>query len=528
MSRRGPLSADVAVAAMVTGVLAMAAVAGMASSPLSPALPSGGGPLPPFAVLARALGLNGLVAGGRAAASILAVLAVTGAFLLALREAWRGMLSVRLIVGLGVVFIAVATLLPLLFSRDVYSYTIYGRIQSLYHSNPYLAVPTAFRADPIFSLVGLGGRQTPPVYGPGFTMLPAAITRLFRGDVADVWAFKALAGAAGVALILVVARVATRAWPARAPFAVALVAWNPVFLFNSVGSGHNDVLVGLSVAVALALLARSSGAPRAAGRGRNLGRELIATGVLSVGMLVKATAVVPLALLVLASVWRQPRERRIPAALSHGTVVVGLVAAFGAPYFQTRDPTLGLSTLATHVGWLAPLRLFRVTLAKAVGSLWDHGASSAVALAVSVAFASAFVLVFLALCLRTVRQAGERGAGRDRGPAWQSWVETQGASWAWGLLLFTLLAPVLLPWYLVWLLPVAWLLPREGRIGVIALSALLALSEVVAEPLSKNMPVVYDGMVLVGHYVLTPALCLVLGWLLLDFRRLIRRGLPLL
>ena len=183
MKRRPSLSADLAVAAMVTGALSIAAVAGMAQSPLSPALPAGGGPLPPFAALARALGLNGLVPGGRAAASVIAVVLATGAFLFALREAWRGTLSVRLIVGLCIVFIALATALPLLFSRDVYSYTIYGRIQSLHHANPYLFVPTAFRGDRIFPLVGPAWRETPPVYGPAFTMLSAAITKAFRGDV---------------------------------------------------------------------------------------------------------------------------------------------------------------------------------------------------------------------------------------------------------------------------------------------------------------------------------------------------------
>src|SRR5437764_15054632 len=109
MKRRPSLSADLAVAAMVTGALSIAAVAGMAQSPLSPALPAGGGPLPPFAALARALGLNGLVPGGRAAASVIAVVLATGAFLYALREAWRATLSVRLCVGLCIVLLALAT-----------------------------------------------------------------------------------------------------------------------------------------------------------------------------------------------------------------------------------------------------------------------------------------------------------------------------------------------------------------------------------------------------------------------------------
>jgi hypothetical protein len=519
------------VAGLVAGFLGIVAVAGMTTSPLSPALPPDGGPAAPFSLLTQGLGLNTLVPGGRAAVSIVAVLFVTAAFLFALRGAWRGLFSVRLIVVLGIVFIVVATVLPLLFSRDVYSYTIYGRIQSLHHANPYVAVPSSFSWDPIYSLIGPAWVNTPAVYGPAFTLLSAGITKALRGNVADIWAFKIVAGVAGIALVLIVARVASRLWPERAPFAVALVAWNPVFLFNSVGTGHNDVLVGLSVAGALALLAGPAMARPAEGAvGRSdpgLLREVAASGVLTLGALVKPTAAVPLALLVLASVWRRPPQRRIGALVAHGAVIASLAAVFAAPYLQSKDPTLGLSALATHVGWLAPLRLVRVTLSDAATSLWGSGAGSTAESAVRLAFAGTFALVFLVIATRAVRVAQTWDGTRGNGLAVGRWFEVQGATWAWGLLLFTLLAPVLLPWYVVWLLPVAWLLPKTGRVGVIVLSTVLAASETVAEPLNMNYPTVYNGMVLTGHYVLTPVLCVALGWLLVDLIRRAMRGRPL-
>jgi hypothetical protein len=515
---------------MITGVVAVVLVAAMDPSPLSPALAQGTGSYPPFSTVARALGLNALTGGGRAAASIFAVVAVTAAFLWALRAAWRGAFSVRLVAGVGIAFVVVGTALPLLMSRDAYSYTMYGRIASIHHANPYVAVPADFSGDPVFPLVGPEWRHTPAVYGPAFTLLSAGITTVLKGVAADVWAFKVLAGAAGVAVILLVARAAKGLWPGRAPFAVALVAWNPAFVFDTVGSGHNDVLVALAVAAAVVALAGPPSPDGATGRARAfdpvLKREVLASGFLTAGALVKAPAAIPLALLVLASVWRR-RGSRVQAAAAHGAVIGGLVALFGWPFFQAKDPTLGLATLATHLGWLAPTRLFRVVLGDAARSLGGTGAGDAVEALVRLAFAAAFAVVFILLARRTIQVAGRWGGERGDGPPLRVWASVQGAQWAWGLLLFTLLSPVLLPWYAAWVLPVAWLMPEEGVAGAAALSALLAVSETIAEPLNLHHPDVYGGMVLTGHYVLTPALCVVLGWLLVRFVRRLRTDAPL-
>src|SRR4029453_14708921 len=95
--------------------------------------------------------------------------------------------------------------------------------------------------------------------------------------------------------------------------------------------------------------------------------------------------------------------------------------------------------------------------------------------------------------------------------------------WGWALLALTLLGPVLLPWYLAWSLPLIWILPRVPRVCLIALSAVLALSQWAAEPL--RFPDAYDLNVLIGHYVLTPIVIGLLVWLLLDLRR--RASIPL-
>ena len=245
--------------------------------------------------------------------------------------------------------------------------------------------------------------------------------------------------------------------------------------------------------------------------------EMLAGATLTLGALVKASAAVPLIVLVAASVWRRPRAERARALAVHAAVVVLIGVAFALPFFQARDPTLGLAGLATHQGWLAPTRFFRATLGALGHAAGGHGVEVVVETVVRVAFAAAFVVVFGVLFRETARRAAAEG-GR-RGPL------VHGAEWAWALLLFTLLAPVLLPWYTVWTLPLAWTLPRVPRTGLIILSGFLAVSQTVAE--AVQFPGLFGAILLFGHYVLTPVLFVVLVWLVLDLRRRIREGLPL-
>jgi hypothetical protein len=505
---------------MVAGVAAVALASGMNHSPLSPVLPSGSGPIAPFRVAARAAGLDTLSPGAQAAVCITAVVACTFAFLFALREAWRGHLSVRIVLWLGVGFIAVAVLMPLLFSRDVYSYSMYGRIASIHHANPYVATPDRFPSDPVFHLVGPQWRHTEAVYGPAFTALSVLATRLVGSTSALIWVFKAVSGLAAVGTLVLVARTAIRLWPTRAAFAAAMVGWNPVVLFHGVAGGHNDLLVGLAVAGALALLAGGAMAEPSLGgatSGPSSRRELLAAAVLTLGTLVKASAVIPLVLLVIASVWRRPRAERVRALAAQAAVILLIGVAFAAPFFQARDPTLGMATLATHQGWLAPTRFFRATLGALGHAIGGHGAETVVETLVRVVFAVGFILVFAVLVREIARRAA---ADRPRRP-----VLADGGGWGWGLLLFMLLAPVLLPWYAVWVLPLAWTLPRVPRTGLIIMAGFLAVSQPVAE--AVQFPGLFGAILLFGHYVLTPVLFGVLVWLLVDLRRRAREHVPL-
>ncbi len=482
------MSTKLAVGCSALGVLFVALVASVPGSPFQPVQPPGVVPRGPFAWLARSVGLERVHGDELAAIGVVAVFAAAVTFLLVLREAWNGRLSLGLVLGLAVAYHLVVLTLPLLFSRDVYSYAYYGRISSLYHANPYVQTPADFPRDLLAHFVGPKWRGTPAVYGPAFTLYSSLLTRNLRSVDVLVDAFRVTAAVASLLTVGLVAQLARTLRPERASFAVAALGLNPVWLFQSVGSGHNDLLVALSVVGAFALLLRR--------------RELLATAALTLGTLVKATAGVPLLLLVVWAVARRPPGTRARRLAAHLAVAGGLVALFAAPFFQLTDPSLGMVELAQHEGWLAPSRLLRRFL--------DWASADTLGVLARVAFPLALLAVAAILARSLWRRAPD--------------VEPPAlaAHWGWGLVFLMLLGPVLLPWYVAWALPLVWLLPREPRIALLATSVALTVSQFTTEP--AHFPRAYDANLLWGHYGVTPVVFGLLVWLILVLRRRVRDG----
>jgi hypothetical protein len=132
----------VALAASVASFVFVALVAATPGSPFTPILPSEPGG--PFRWLAELVGLDGVHGSALAAVGVVAVSSAAAAFVLVLRECRRGTISARTAIGFAVAYHVALLFLPLLFSRDVYSYAYYGRIAAAYHANPYVATPADF------------------------------------------------------------------------------------------------------------------------------------------------------------------------------------------------------------------------------------------------------------------------------------------------------------------------------------------------------------------------------------------------
>ena len=488
----------VAAGATVLSCVVVALVASTPRSPFTPPLARGAEAPEALAGGASLLGLDTLARDVAGLVGTIVLVVAAAVFVFALREAWRGRLSLRLVLVVGVALHLLALVTPLFLSRDVYSYAIYGRMVSLHGLNPYTEIPAQAWNDPfnVQNLVSVDWIDSPAVYGPAFTVISAGVTGAIRGVAETVFAFKALAAAASVATMFVVVAAVRRVAPERAAFAAAIVGWNPVILFHGVGGGHNDTLVGLAVAAgALLILTR---------------RDLWATSVLTLGALVKISGGIPLAIAVIASSLRRPRGERLRAFGLHAGIGLAVALPFILPFMQAQDPTLGTFELAGRQGWLAPPRLVLVVIRGIVNYTLGFTAGDVAAVVVRLAFPVLLLLVIWAI----TRHLANAGEGLE--PV----VVVGGMGWA--ILLSMMVAPILLPWYAAWVVPLAWALPRSARNGTVLTVVALTITELVAEP--SRAPRVWEVMVFSLHWIATPVVLAVLIFLLVDLRRRVARG----
>jgi hypothetical protein len=195
---------------------------------------------------------------------------------------------------------AILLLGPPLISQDVFGYLGFARLGALHGLDPYTHVAAQAPGDEVIWFLGWPYQHSP--YGPLFTLASYATAPL--GLAGGLWAFKALAVASSLGAVALVARAAGKLGQSRR-WAAAFVGLNPVLLVLAVGGAHNDTLIVMMLAAALALTAGANPRFRAA------------AAALVVGVGIKVTAGLMLAFLVLApSRWRERRQVAGAAVLS--------------------------------------------------------------------------------------------------------------------------------------------------------------------------------------------------------------------
>ena len=227
---------------------------------------------------------------------------------------------------------------PLLLSRDVDAYWAYGRIAEDHGSNPYASAPARFSADPAVRAMAPGWRSTESVYGPVFTETSAGLAET-TSTSAETSAFVyRLLAALGM---LVLVGIAAAAAP-RPAFAAAFVGWNPLLAVHFAGGGHNDVWTAVFLIGALALAAR--------GRASLSG----ASWALAAGLKWAPVALLPLSLLA---------RRRDALRTGAWFAAVAVAIASGAfVLFGTAWLTALLPFAHRHAGYALPTRLGQVGL----------------------------------------------------------------------------------------------------------------------------------------------------------------------
>jgi hypothetical protein len=429
----GPLAGRIALVSIVLGVLAVVAFATAGPSVLVPrsdqVFPGWeSGPL-------HAL-FSGLPNGNQLTVSyglsvLLVLMAVAYGVVLA---AWRA-LSKRAIVITIVAIHVLLLLSPPLQLTDMFNYLGYARLGALHDLNPYAHVIRATVHDPIFRLATWHNLHSP--YGPLFT----AITYLLPiGSLSlSYWLLKTVTVLGSLAFLglLWLCAVNLRRDPR---LVLALVALNPIYIMYAVGGFHNDFFMLVPATAAIALL---TAPPRDGTEPR--WRDLGAGAVLMLAVAVKFTAVLLLPFLLLAVDSRR-RRLRILAGAALGAIPLALMslALFGLSLPNLQDQ----STLLTDF-----------SIPNVVGLALGVGGGTPLLLRVADAAVVVTVVVLVA-----------RGFGGGRRGDWIS-----RAGWA-TLALIASLA-WLMPWYLIWLAPLAALgTSRALRVALLALTAFLLVT----------------------------------------------------
>ena len=326
--------------------------------------------------------------------SFIVPLAVAGiAYLLAVREFFSAPKFRPRVIVIGLVLAALWHLAFLFVppgpDDDVHRYVWDGRVQRLGY-NPYVVVPS----DP--ALGGLHTPETRTLNNPNVpSPYPAGAQLSFRAVTAiheSVFALKVAFVVCDFVIVLVLLDILRRS--GQGSHWVLAYAWNPLLTTEVAGSGHIDI-----VGVLLLLVSAAA-----------LGRRWRTVAALAFGL---AVAVKLLPIVLLPLYWRRVRVR--DGALA--AVVVGLLYV---PFFNHgRIPIGSLGTYVQSFRFNGPVfaTLERVAAPQLV-----------VGLAVLVGFLIAIWL-------------------RSKAPVWSA------DAFAWPMAASLLCAPVVYPWYLLWLLP---------------------------------------------------------------------------
>jgi len=197
--------------------------------------------------------------GGGILAPILYTLAIGLLFILATvvwraarddagREVWLWTLAPP------VIFALILLLTMPLTSRDIFFYTMSGRILSIYGRNPYMVAPSAFPNDPLFGFSNWPDYTSP--YGPIWLLISGGLTRLAGDDITrSVLLLKLIAVGGYLACGGLIGAILRTRGRAVLPGMVFWL-WNPLVLIEFAGAGHNDVLMLVGLLLGLWLYLR--------------------------------------------------------------------------------------------------------------------------------------------------------------------------------------------------------------------------------------------------------------------------------
>jgi hypothetical protein len=301
-----------------------------------------------------------------------------------------------------------------LLSHDVYSYVDYARLGVRHGLDPYVHPPLAAPHDPAFAEVTW--TEATSAYGPLFTLATYPLAWMPVGVAVGV--LKAVAALSVLGIAAVVSRLA--AWRGVDPLrAAAFVALNPLVLVHVVGGAHNDGLTMLLAMLAVAAVLSA--------------RELSGGLALVAAIATKSAA----ALLAPFALIGSPRRTRLLAGGLGAALTIAIAAnlAFGWDWLH------GFGLAGENQSRTSYMSI-PITTARLTGLDPD-----------TVRLAAAFLFIATIAYLLTWTW---RGGDWIRAAAWATFALLLATAW-------------LLPWYLIWVLPLA-AISRDRHLQLLTLA----------------------------------------------------------
>jgi hypothetical protein len=307
-------------------------------------------------------------------------------------------LSTRAIVISVVALHAIILMGPPLQLSDLFNYLGYARLGALHQLNPYTHVIGQELHDPVYRFASWHNLHSP--YGPLFTA--ATYPLAFLPLSVAYWILKVITMFASLAFIGLVWQCARRL--GRDPrYAIVFVALNPIYLIYAMAGFHNDFFMLVPAIGAILLLLER--------------RYRLAGAVLMLAVAVKFSAILLLPFLLVAARTRVARKELIVGSVLAALPLAALsVALFGFSIPNLQDQ----STLLTDF-----------SIPNVFGLLIGVGGGAPALLRA----ASVGLVITIALLLRRKKD----------------WIAQAG----WGTFALIVSLAWLVPWYVVWLLPLA-------------------------------------------------------------------------
>ena len=330
---------------------------------------------------------------------------------------------------------------PPLFSRDVYSYFMQGKMQ-LAGNNPYESgvsiIPGWFQSgvDPLW-----GDAPTP--YGPVFLLIEKGIAALSQESSLIASYLFRLTSIIGVIFICLSIPYLAKAHGVNPISAAWLGVMNPLVLMHFIAGSHNDALMVGLVCLAMMIALR--------------GHFVMGVIVATLALGIKPVAIVLLPFLALiaagsgADLKRKAKYGAIAGFIALSTLFITSALAETGPFGWIGS----LSTPGTVKSWLSPSTAIGMIVG---GLLRLLGFGNVVDTTVGISRLIGSVLLAIVLVMLIIRPAGRSA--------------TRGV--ALSFVALVVLGPVVQPWYLLWSIPllaVTGLSHKQIRIMVLAIAA---------------------------------------------------------